>query len=93
MIRRTASEVLRSLEARVARLEGKTSSGRTAGSRYSWQKSLFSVNGGRPSTGLAILEQNDGDPEVIELLQEALRDGSSNRFNMAEITLIAAVRG
>jgi len=54
---------------------------------------LFSVNGGRPSTGLAILEQNDGDPEVIELLQEALRDGSSNRFNMAEITLIAAVRG
>lgn len=89
---RSASEVLRSLEARVARLEGRTASHRTAGSRYSWERSLFSVNRGRPMTGLAILAENDNDPEIIELLEEALEEGSSNRFNMAEITLIAAQR-
>lgn len=92
MIRRSASEILRNLEIRVARLEGRADGFRTAGSRYSWMKSLFSVNGGRPSTGLAIFEENDQDPEITELLEEAIENGISNRFNMAEIVLIKAVR-
>jgi hypothetical protein len=80
-MRRTASEVLRSLERRVARLERQ--------SAYpSIETSLFSVGGGKPMTGDEIVKEYRSF-EVEDALETAFFRGKSRRDrHIPEIKLI-----
>jgi translation elongation factor EF-G len=79
-MRRTASEVLRNLEMRIARLERQA--------KASVEKSTFSIGGEKAITGKEILELNEYDPEVMEALEEALKNGKYDGYHMEDVKLV-----
>ena len=75
LMRRTASEVLRSLEMRVARLEANLNK------RAAWptiEDSLFSIEGGKPATGNQIMKEYRNQYKGVALemgLEKAFFEG------------------
>ena len=80
-MRRSASEIIRNLEMRIARLEKRSA-------RPTIEKSLFSVGGESPETGKEILKVNEYDEEVRYALEVAFNQGSFVGYHMEDIELI-----
>ena len=80
-MRRSASEIIRNLERRIARLERRSA-------RPTIENSLFSVGGSSPETGAEILEVNDFDKDVRDALEVAFNQGSFVGMHMEDIELV-----
>lgn len=78
---KSASEIIRNLEGRIARLEKQSA-------RPTIETSLFSVGGESPETGKEILEVNEYDEEVREALEVAFNQGSFVGYHMEDIKLV-----
>ena len=80
-MRRSASEIVRNFERRIARLERRSA-------RYTIEKSLFSVGGESSATGAEILEINDYHEDVRDALEVAFNQGRFVGMHMEDIELV-----
>lgn len=78
---KSASQTIRNLERRIARLERRSA-------RPSIETSLFSVGGEEASTGKEILEVNEYHEDVRDALEVAFNRGEFKGYHMEDIKLV-----